>query len=85
MSRPVDVLAVMKDAVRYEVKAGGAEEWVDELCEARAAVAALVEAARRLLAHVEDMDLPRVREECTVCHSHRQPLHDALAKFGGAA
>ena len=52
MSRPIDVLAVMKHVVRYEIKASGAKEWVAELREARAAVVELYAERDALLADV---------------------------------
>jgi hypothetical protein len=41
--------------------------------------ARLAKAIEDVLAHVEDMDLKRVNNQCTLCFSHRKMLREALA------
>lgn len=38
------------------------------------------EAIETVLAHVENMDVARVGNQCTLCFSHRKLLRDALAE-----
>lgn len=43
----------------------------------------LLAACKTVLAHVEDMDAPRVGNQCTLCHTHRKILREAIAKAEG--
>ncbi len=41
----------------------------------------LLEVAKRVLAHVENEDIIRIDNQCTLCHSFRMLLHDAIEKI----
>lgn len=85
---PVDVLAVMADAIRYETRAGS-PEWVAELREARAAVAELVEAVKAV--HYGPGANPdcgfqgcgEVNCRCIAAEAAEARLSAALARIGG--
>lgn len=57
------------------------EQWANaRLC---AAAPDLLDALEQILAHVEDMDLERVKNQCTLCHSYRTLGHAAISKAHG--
>jgi hypothetical protein len=61
-----DAIAAEVIALRKRVEAA---EWLSARADA-------------LLAHVEDVDIPRpVPGQCTVCHGFRMPLHRAIAAY----
>jgi predicted adenine nucleotide alpha hydrolase (AANH) superfamily ATPase len=48
-----------------------------------AAAPELFEALTKILKHVEDMELERKGNQCTLCHTYRMIGHAALAKAEG--
>ena len=44
-----------------------------------AAAPSLLAALKEVLAHVEDMDAPRVGNQCTLCHTYREIVRAAIA------
>lgn len=50
-----------------------------------AAAGAMYEAIKVVLAHVENENLPRVDNQCTLCFTHRKILRDALALADGGS
>ena len=45
-----------------------------------AAAPSLLAALKEVLAHVEDMDAPRVGNQCTLCHTYREIVRAAIAR-----